>query len=227
MDLTGLWMYVVPAVMAVIAAGVSYFIWHRRRAKYVGVEAAYAAEYDFGKSKAVTLGHGLTVYFPKWMRGWDYAGCLSMVDSYLTGMIRAYPAAADVPWKDVSVYVHDHVGDAIVAGKGLRCWCYGWRLADTVFSPWRPVKDKAGERVGVAETRCLIVLPHEFAHILSEFETGDADAGHTRFFVRPEIMEMIRRARAEAAGCRLSPESQAAALAHEYVPWMTPEKGLL
>ena len=182
----------------------------------------YLKEYDFDKPSAQTHKHNLLVYFPTWMiDGESRQNCLVMVDSYIDKMIEAYPNAAKLDWSRKWLYLHDEVGDKIVcAGWG---WVWGWQSGRVVYTPWRPIKAADGTRIGVAEENCLIVVPHEFTHMLAEMEcAGNPDTYHTGYFLKPEIVAMIAYARANASGCKLTEGDKGRALTYVYTPWQTP-----
>jgi len=182
--------------------------------------SAYQQEYNLDRPSGNTPKFGIRVFWPSWMSSSDHTSCLRMVDQYAQAMIDSYPKLKDFPWSDKWVYIHDEVGDKIVcAGWG---WVWGWQSGRVVYTPWSPIKDASGNRVGVSEDRCLIVLPHEFVHMISAWEGCGEDSTHSTFFVRPEIVKLISDARSATTVCLLSAESKEKALAFKYVPWETP-----
>lgn len=182
----------------------------------------YLKEYDFEKTSGLTPKYGVTVYYPTWMQDAESrSNALIMVDSYVQAMVDSYPNAAKLEWDRKWVYLHDEVGDKIVCqGWG---WVWGWQSGRVVYTPWRPIKAADGGRIGIAEDNCLIVVPHEFTHMIAEMECGgDPDTYHTGYFQRPEIIKMIADGRANAVGCKLTEADKARAMSYVYIPWQTP-----
>lgn len=188
---------------------------HEQRQRY---QYEYDLDGEHGKQHGYTDTHHMKVYFPRWMTNEDRQGFIDMVDSYANQMIEAYPKIESYEWSKIWVYAHDAVDVKIMSGGHWPIWCHGWRHGRVVYCPWRPILEE-GERVDVAEERCLPVLPHEITHILSEWETGQSDPNHETYFQREEIKNMIASARRNALGCKLSDESKARALQYTYEPW--------
>lgn len=187
---------------------------------------AYSKEYDLygehGKQHGYTPIRHIKVYFPRWLDVQDRPLVARMVESYVDEMIEAYPKAGIYDWAKMWVYIHDAVSEKIVrGGLGEPIWCYGWRYGKVIYCPWRPILNEKGERIATAETDCLMVMPHEATHILSEWE-GAADPNHSGYFLRPEIQNMIKKARENVISCPISQKSKDASLLGTYVPWTTP-----
>ena len=190
--------------------------------------ARYQREYDmdeqYGKEHAYTPQYCVKVWFPRWAIDADRDNILATVDSYIDKMIEACPRFAEFPWHDKTwVYIHDAVSECIVSGGAWPQWVYGWRIGKLVVTPWRPVLNADGERVGVSLEDPFMVLPHEICHQLSQWETGDSDGDHNDFFVREDVKNMIRHARQNAKPCTLSPQSILQAMEYNYIPWIDPD----
>ena len=177
-------------------------------------DRAYAKEYDLDRPHGRTP-MGCKVIFPSWLAVEDRAKVVAGVHSYLTTISDNYPVG-EFYWSRLIIFIHDNM-DWMVAGYSLRYKVYGWRSGRCLYVAW--MSESGAPRVNDP----FGVLPHELFHALLQAKYGDSDPTHTKWFPKPEVQDVIKKARASAAPIVLSQESIKAAMAFKYIPWTEPD----